>query len=66
MLATMEMYPGGAGAHPDIVYRNSQTYVRSKVQGIFYSKYKAGDKVSVKFVRDEKVSSKTIKLERLN
>lgn len=45
MLNTMEMYPGGTGAHPSIVYRNSQTYVKSKVQGIFYSKYKAGDTV---------------------
>jgi len=45
MLATMDMYPGRTGAHPNIVYRNSQTYITSNVQGIFYSKYKAGDTV---------------------
>ncbi|MEL7223249.1 MAG: succinylglutamate desuccinylase/aspartoacylase family protein [Bacteroidota bacterium] len=45
MLAVMQMYPGGRGAHPNIVYRNSQTYVKSTVQGIFYARYKAGDMV---------------------
>ena len=45
MLATMDMYANGSGPHPKIVYRNNQTYIRSSVQGIFYSKYKAGDTV---------------------
>ena len=46
MLATMDMYANGTGPHPDIIYRNSQSYIRSSVDGIFYSKYKAGDKVN--------------------
>jgi len=45
MLATMNMYENGSGPHPNVVYRNSQSYVKSKVQGIFFSKYKAGDTV---------------------
>ena len=45
MLSTLEMYPGGTGAHPNIIYRNSQTYIRSTVKGIFYGKFKAGDSV---------------------
>ena len=45
MLAVMKMYPGGTGAHPNIVYRNDQSYVKSTVQGIFYPKFKAGDTV---------------------
>ena len=45
MLTTMEMYPGAMAPHPNIIYRNSQTYIKAKVQGIFYSKYIAGDTV---------------------
>jgi len=45
MLTTMGMYAKGSGAHSNIIYRNSQTYVNSKVKGIFYSEYKAGDTV---------------------
>jgi len=45
MLATMDMYPNGTSPHPNIIFRNSQTYVKSTVQGIFYTKYKAGDTV---------------------
>ena len=45
MLATMDMYANGTGPHPNIIYRNSQTYISATVQGIFYSKYKAGDVV---------------------
>ena len=45
MLATMGMYDNGTGPHPNIVYRNDQTYIRSAVRGIFYSKFKAGDTV---------------------
>ncbi|MEM6843988.1 MAG: succinylglutamate desuccinylase/aspartoacylase family protein [Bacteroidota bacterium] len=45
MLATMGMYANGTGPHPDIIYRNSQTYIRSTVQGVFYSEYKTGDSV---------------------
>lgn len=42
MLATMGMYPHGSGAHPTIIHRNLQTYVKSHVRGIFYSEYIAG------------------------
>lgn len=45
MLAMMNMYQNGSGPHPNIKYRNHQTYIRSAVQGIFYSTYKAGDSV---------------------
>jgi len=45
MLAIMDMYGTSTGPHPNIIYRNSQTYIDSNVQGIFYSKYKAGDVV---------------------
>lgn len=45
MLATMDMYANGTGPHPNIIYRNSQTYIKATVQGIFYSRYKAGDVV---------------------
>lgn len=45
MLATMDMYPVASGPHPNIIYRNSQSYIKSKVRGIFYSRYKAGDTV---------------------
>ncbi len=45
MLATMDMYANGSGPHPNIVYRNDQSYIRSKAQGIFYSTFKAGDRV---------------------
>ncbi|MBS9463497.1 succinylglutamate desuccinylase/aspartoacylase family protein [Flagellimonas sp. 389] len=57
MLSTMDMYVKGTGAHPNIIYRNNQTYIRSSVQGIFYSNYNAGDTVkkddSVGYVTDE-------------
>ncbi len=46
MLSTMNMYTKGTGPHPKLIYRNSQDYIKSKVQGIFYSEYKAGDTVS--------------------
>lgn len=45
MLATMEMYDNGSKPHPNIIYRNSQAYINASVQGIFYSKYNAGDSV---------------------
>lgn len=45
MLDTMGMYNHGKGAHDNIVYRNSQTYIKSKVKGIFYSEHRAGDEV---------------------
>lgn len=45
MLATMDMYANGSGPHPNIIYRNYQTYIKASVQGIFYSEYKAGDAV---------------------
>ena len=45
MLATMDMYTEGEGPHPSIIYRNSQTYIKATVQGIFYSEYKAGEEV---------------------
>jgi len=45
MLETLEMYTNGSGPHPNITYRNSQTYIKAKIQGIFYSKHKAGDMV---------------------
>ncbi|UII75824.1 M14 family metallopeptidase [Flagellimonas sp. HMM57] len=45
MLSTMQMYAKGTGPHSNIIYRNNQTYIKSNVQGIFYSDYKAGDTV---------------------
>lgn len=45
MLETMDMYYNGTGAHKNIIYRNSQTYINANVKGIFYSTYKAGDSV---------------------
>lgn len=45
MLATMDMYANGSGPHPNIVYRNDQTYIKADVNGIFYSKFKAGNTV---------------------
>ncbi|TAI48303.1 M14 family metallopeptidase [Flagellimonas allohymeniacidonis] len=45
MLETMGMYFNGTGAHKNIVYRNSQTYIKASVNSIFYSDYKAGDEV---------------------
>ena len=45
MLATMDMYANGSGPHPNIIFRNSQSYVKATVQGIFYSEFKAGDTV---------------------
>ena len=43
MLSTLEMYPGENSPHQNIIRTDSQFYIRSKVQGIFYSDYKAGD-----------------------
>lgn len=45
MLNTMKMYPLATAPHSNIIYRNSQTYIKAKVQGIFYNNYKAGDLV---------------------
>lgn len=45
MLATMGMYTNGTGGHPNIIYRNKQTYIKSNRNGIFYSQLKAGDVV---------------------
>ena len=45
MLATINMYGNGAEPHPSIIFRNSQSYIKSTVQGIFYSEFKAGDPV---------------------
>ncbi|MFD2585899.1 succinylglutamate desuccinylase/aspartoacylase family protein [Croceitalea marina] len=45
MLATMAMYDKGTGPNKNISYLNSQTYIIAKVNGIFYSTYKAGDSV---------------------
>jgi len=45
MLATMKMYDKGTEPHPRVIHKNSQSYIKSKVQGIFYSDYKAGDSV---------------------
>ena len=45
MLETMSMYFNGTEAHKNIVRRNSQTYIKSTVNGIFYSNHKAGHKV---------------------
>ncbi|NAS12214.1 M14 family metallopeptidase [Poritiphilus flavus] len=45
MLAALDMYGRSSGPHPNIIYRNSQTYIDAGVQGIFYSEYKAGDTV---------------------
>lgn len=45
MLATMDMYTNGTGAHPNIVYCHQQIYIRSAAQGIFYSDHQAGDEV---------------------
>ncbi len=57
MLATLDMYANGSGPHPNIIYRNDQTYIDARVQGIFYSEYKAGDTVKkddiVGFTTDE-------------
>ncbi len=45
MLNTMNMYAHEAVPHENIVYRNSQTYIKSRVKGIFYSEHQAGDYV---------------------
>lgn len=45
MLSTMNMYSEEIKPHNAIVYRNSQDYIKSSVQGIFYSELKAGDSV---------------------
>lgn len=45
MLAEMGMYPKDGKKNHNITYLNNQTYVDATVEGIFYSEYKAGDKV---------------------
>jgi len=45
MLFTMDMYAKRSEPHKNIIFRNSQDYINSKVQGIFYSSHKAGDNV---------------------
>ncbi|MEQ8302986.1 MAG: M14 family metallopeptidase [Cyclobacteriaceae bacterium] len=45
MLAAMDMYANGTAPAENLIYLNSQVYVRSTVQGIFYSERKAGDVV---------------------
>ncbi|PRX54168.1 nuclear transport factor 2 family protein [Flagellimonas meridianipacifica] len=45
MLATMNMYQNGTGPHPNMIYYNNQSYIRSSAKGIFYSDFKAGDSV---------------------
>ncbi len=45
MLFTMNMYQKANEPHDHIIHLNSQEYVSSTVQGIFYSSYKAGDAV---------------------
>ncbi|MBQ4912858.1 succinylglutamate desuccinylase/aspartoacylase family protein [Maribacter sp. MMG018] len=45
MLAEMNMYNNGSGPHENIIYGTDQVYINAGVQGIFYSDYKAGDKV---------------------
>ncbi|MEM9078249.1 MAG: M14 family metallopeptidase [Bacteroidota bacterium] len=45
MLTTMNMYSNGSEPHTNIIYRNSQDYIRSSAKGIFYSTLKAGDTV---------------------
>ena len=45
ILETMGMYFNGTGAHKNIIYGNNQIYIKAKVNGIFYSDYKAGDLV---------------------
>lgn len=55
MLETMKMYFKGTGAHQNIIYRNSQSYISSTVKGVFYSDFKAGDTV----IKDELVGYTT-------
>ena len=44
MLATMGMYSkSNPVPHPNLKFGNHQKYIKSTVQGIFYSDYKAGD-----------------------
>ena len=45
MLSTINMHPTETRPHNAIIYRNSQDYIKSSVQGIFYSNLKAGDSV---------------------
>jgi len=45
MLKKMKMYDKATGPNPDIIRLNNQVYINSKEKGIFYSRYKAGDKV---------------------
>ncbi|WP_298473407.1 M14 family metallopeptidase [uncultured Maribacter sp.] len=45
MLGTMNMYANSTGSHKNIIHCNNQIYIKSNVKGIFYSQYKAGNKV---------------------
>ncbi|WP_417559106.1 succinylglutamate desuccinylase/aspartoacylase family protein [Mesoflavibacter zeaxanthinifaciens] len=45
MLAAMNMYAVEIEPHQDVIYLNEQYYVKATKQGVFYSTYKAGDKV---------------------
>lgn len=45
MLSTMNMYDNDTTTRKNIFYLNNQTYIKSAVQGIFYSEHKAGDVV---------------------
>ncbi len=45
MLSTMNIYPKEIKSNDAIIYQNSQDYIKSSVQGIFYSELKAGDLV---------------------
>lgn len=45
MLSTMHMYSNDTEAPKSITYLDKQTYIKAKVQGIFYSKHKAGDSI---------------------
>ncbi len=46
MLGEMDMYHKGSATNVPRIYLNHQTYVRSKVEGIFYSAFQAGDAVT--------------------
>ena len=46
MLREMDMYHKGSDTNVPRIYLNHQTYVRSKVEGIFYSAFQAGDAVA--------------------
>ena len=45
MLHEMGMYPHHTSAHPNRIFLNHQLYTRAIKRGIFYSEFKAGDRV---------------------